>query len=134
MCLYPPIHVYTYTHTHTHTHIYQDKRTPLDLAVKNKKEEAAAVLRAHGALHSLHFAAQKGMTDEVATGIAASQDVNARDEVIFLCVCVEVASLVCKSFVYALLVKHSLDQTISYPSFFAPTVVVDRQPKPTYIV
>ncbi len=31
--------------------------------------------------------------------------------------CVEVASLVCKSFVYALLVKRSLDQqTISYPS------------------
>ena len=60
----------------------------MDLAVKNKKEEAAAVLRAHGALHSLHFAAQEGMTDEVAAGIAAGQDVNARDEVIFLCVCV----------------------------------------------
>ena len=37
-------------------------RTPLDLAVGNKKEEAAAVLRAHGALHSRHFAAEKGMT------------------------------------------------------------------------
>jgi hypothetical protein len=44
------------------------------------------VLRAHGALHSLHFAAEKGMTDEVAAGIAAGQDVNAGDEVIFLCV------------------------------------------------
>jgi hypothetical protein len=64
-------------------------RTPLDLAVENKKEEAAAVLRAHGALHSLHFAAEKGMTDEVAAGIAAGQDVNARDQVIFLCVFVD---------------------------------------------
>jgi hypothetical protein len=52
---------------------------PLDVAVENKKEEAEAVLRAHGALHSLHFAAQNGMTDEVAAGIAAGQDVNARD-------------------------------------------------------
>jgi hypothetical protein len=91
----------------------------LDRAVGNKKEEAAAVLRAHGALHSLHFAAQKDMTDEVAAGIAAGQDVNAQDAVIFLCVCVcecmEAASLVCKSCMYALLVKHSLDkQTISY--------------------
>ncbi len=59
---------------------HQDLRTPLDLAVNNKKEEAAAVLRAHGALHSLHFAAQKGMTDEVAAGIAAGQDVDARDQ------------------------------------------------------
>jgi hypothetical protein len=31
----------------------------LDLAVSNKKEEAAAVLRAHGALHSLHFKAEQ---------------------------------------------------------------------------
>jgi hypothetical protein len=69
-------------------YLYQNKRTPLDLAVEKSKEEAAAVLRAHGALHSLHFAAQKGMTDEVAAGIAAGQDVNARDTVIFLCVCV----------------------------------------------
>ena len=61
----------------------------MDLAVGNKKEEAAAVLRAHGALHSLHFAAEEGMTDEVAAGIAAGQDVNARDPVIFLCVCVD---------------------------------------------
>ena len=60
----------------------------MDLAVANKKEEAAAVLRAHGARHSLHFAAQEGMTDEVAAGIAAGQDVNARDPVILLCVCV----------------------------------------------
>ena len=60
----------------------------MDLAVENEKEEAAAVLRAHGALHSLHFAAGKGMTDEVAAGIAAGQDVNAGGAVIFLCVCV----------------------------------------------
>ena len=61
----------------------------MDLAVGNKKEEAAAVLRAHGARHSLHFAAKKGMTDEVAARIAAGQDVNARDAVIFcVCVCV----------------------------------------------
>jgi hypothetical protein len=61
----------------------------LDLAVENEKEQAAAVLCAHGALHSLHFAAEKGMTDEVSAGIAAGQDVNARDRVIFsVCVCV----------------------------------------------
>jgi hypothetical protein len=56
----------------------------LDLAVKREEEEVAAALRAHGALHSLHFAAEKGMTDEVAAGIAAGQDVNARHPVIFL--------------------------------------------------
>ena len=49
----------------------------MDLAVGNKKEEAAAVLRAHGALHSFHGAAKEGMTDEVAARIAAGQDVNA---------------------------------------------------------
>ena len=93
----------------------QNLRTPLDLAVENKKEEAAAVLRAHGALHSLHFAAEKGMPDEVAAGIAAGQDVNARHQVIFLCVCIGgwvgvAASLVYQSFMYALLVKHSVDK------------------------
>jgi hypothetical protein len=62
-------------------------QTPLDLAVGKKKKEAAAVLRAHGALHSLLFAAQEGMSNEVAAGIVAGLDVNARDEVIFLCVC-----------------------------------------------
>ncbi len=66
----------------------QDLLTPLDLAVENKKEEAAAVLRAHGARHSLKFAARKGMTDEVAAGIVAGQDVNACDQVICVCVCV----------------------------------------------
>jgi hypothetical protein len=72
--------------SHLNWHQHQSLRTPLDLAVENEKEEAAAVLRAHGARHSLHFAAEKGMTDEVAARIAAGQDVNARDLVIFLCV------------------------------------------------
>ncbi len=61
------------------------------------------MLRAHGALHSLHFAAKKGLTDEVAAGIAAGLDINAQDDlVIYLCVCgcVEVGSLVCKSCIY----------------------------------
>ncbi len=61
----------------------------MDLAVGKKKEEAAAVLRAHGARHSLHFAANEGMPDEVAAGIAAGQDVNACDQVIFLRVLVD---------------------------------------------
>ena len=88
------IHIYIHIYIHTYIHTYQRQHTPLDLAIENEKEE----------------------------GLAAGQDVNARDLVIFLfvcvcvCVCVEVASLVCKSFVHALLVKHSLDQTISYPS------------------
>jgi hypothetical protein len=65
----------------------QRGRTALDLALANDKEEAAAVLRAHGAQVSLFFAAEKGMTDEIAARIAAGQDVNARDQVIFLCLC-----------------------------------------------
>ena len=67
--------------------------TALDLALEYDKEEdecykkeAAAVLRAHGSQVSLFFAAEKGMTDEIAACIAAGQDVNARDQVIFLCV------------------------------------------------
>ena len=81
----------------------QDGFTPLDLAEENSKEEAAGVLRRHGAkrgaelveeLRSFLFAAQEGMTDEVAARIAAGQDVNARDPVIFLvCLCMCVASL-----------------------------------------
>ncbi len=61
------------------------------------------MLRAHGALHSLHFAAEKGLTDEVAAGIAAGLDINDQDDrVIYLCMCgcVEVGSLVCKSCIY----------------------------------
>jgi hypothetical protein len=51
------MYIYTHACMHACIHTYQDKHTPLDLAVEEKKEEAAAVLRAHGALHSLHFAA-----------------------------------------------------------------------------
>ena len=54
--------------------------TPLDWAVHKCSEEAAAVLRTHGARHSLLFAADKGMTDEVAACIAAGQDINACDD------------------------------------------------------
>ena len=59
----------------------------MELALENDEEEAAAVLRAHGAQVSLLFAAEKGMTDEIEAHIAAGQDVNARDQVIFLCLC-----------------------------------------------
>ncbi len=52
------------------------------------------MLRTHGALHSLHFAAQQGMTDEVAAGIVAGQDVNACDQVICVYVCVWVGGWV----------------------------------------
>ncbi len=81
----------------------------MDLAVEYENEEAAAVLRAHGALRSLHFAALKGIlpkgTDEVGAVIAAGQDVNARNPVIFVCgwrgVWVDIAaSLVYKSCIY----------------------------------
>jgi hypothetical protein len=70
-----------------------------------EEEEAAAELRAHGARHSLHFAAEEGMTDEVAAGIAAGQDVNACGKVILLRVFVDGwvgvgASLVYKSCMY----------------------------------
>ncbi len=53
--------------------------TALDLAVVYNREEAAAVLRAHGAQHSLLFAAGKGMTDYISAGIAAGA-VNAMDK------------------------------------------------------
>ncbi len=59
----------------------------MDLALENDQEEAAAVLREHGAQVSFFFAAEKGMTDEIAAHIAAGQDVNARDQVISLCLC-----------------------------------------------
>jgi hypothetical protein len=69
------IHIYIYIiHIYIYIYIYQSKYSPLDLAVQNKKEEVAAVLRAHGALHFLHFAAKKGMADEVAARIAAGHE------------------------------------------------------------
>jgi hypothetical protein len=58
----------------------QEGRTALELALENDQEEAAAVLREHGAQVSLFFAAEKGMTDEIAARIAAGQDVNACNE------------------------------------------------------
>jgi ankyrin repeat protein len=52
---------------------------PLDYAVASGKEPAAAELRAHRAQHSLFFAAQKGMPDELAKVIATCQDINVCD-------------------------------------------------------
>ena len=52
----------------------------MDLALANDQDEAAAVLREHGAQVCLCFAAEKGMTEEIAACIAAGQDVNARDK------------------------------------------------------
>ncbi len=52
----------------------------MELALENDQEEAAAVLREHGAQVSLFFAAEKGITDEIAARIAAGQDVNACNE------------------------------------------------------
>ncbi len=52
----------------------------MELALENDQEEAAAVLREHGAQVFLFFAAEKGMTDEVAARIAAGQDMNACNE------------------------------------------------------
>ena len=49
--------------------------TALDLALANRKEEAAAVLRVHGAQVSLFFATEKGMTDEVAARALKSQNI-----------------------------------------------------------
>ncbi len=83
-CAWTSTHSYIYIYIYIY--IYQRRHTPLDYAVEKEKEEAAAVLRAHGALHSLLFAARVGMMDEVAARIAAGQDVNARNEVICLCV------------------------------------------------
>ncbi len=90
MYIYIYIHIYIYIYissppNHTDTpenpnavsRMAQRGRTALDLVLANDKEEAAAVLRAHGAQVSLFFAAEKGMTDEVAARIAAGQDVNA---------------------------------------------------------
>ncbi len=77
----------------------QRGRTALELALADDKEEAAAVLRAHGAQVSLFLAAEKGMTDVVAAHIAAGQDVNARDQVIL---CVRVCVCVCaRAYIYS---------------------------------
>ena len=47
--------------------------------MKAKHEQCAAVLREHGGRHSLLYVAAEGMLEEIAAGIAAGDDVNARD-------------------------------------------------------
>jgi hypothetical protein len=56
----------------------QDGRTPLDIA---KTEEVQAALREHGGKHSLFYAAQKGMHEEVPEIIKGGADVNLQDRV-----------------------------------------------------
>ncbi len=95
----------------------------MDLAFENEKEEAAAVLRAHGTLVSLHFAAEKGMPDEVAAGIVAGQHVNSCDQVIFLCVCMGewvgvAASIVYKSCIYISLYIYTHTHTHTHMYIF----------------
>ncbi len=46
-----------------------------------------ALLKEHGTQFSLWYTAAKGMTDEVAASIAAGQDLNACDSVIFVYGC-----------------------------------------------
>jgi hypothetical protein len=82
----PPNYTLTHDKPHSFSRMPQRGSTALDLALANGQEEAAAVLRTHGAQVSLFFAAEKGMADEIAARIAAGQDVNARDQVI-LSVC-----------------------------------------------
>ena len=56
----------------------QHGRTPLDIA---KTEEVQAALREHGGKHSLFYAAQKGMHEEVPEIIKGGADVNFQDGV-----------------------------------------------------
>ena len=56
----------------------QDGRTPLDIA---KTEEVEAALREHGGKHSLFYAAQKGMHEEVPEIIKGGADVNFQNRV-----------------------------------------------------
>ena len=51
----------------------QNGRTPLDIA---KTEEVQAALREHGGKHSLFYAAEVGMHEEVAELIKGGADVN----------------------------------------------------------
>ena len=53
-------------------------KTPLDIA---KTEEVQAALREHGGKHSLFYAAQKGMHEEVPEIIKGGADVNFQDRV-----------------------------------------------------
>ncbi len=83
----PPNHADTPHNPNAVSWMAQRGRTALDFALEYDREEAAAVLREHGAQVSFFFAAEMGMTDEIAARVAAGQDVNARDQVIFLCLC-----------------------------------------------
>ena len=56
----------------------QDGRTPLDIA---KTEEVKAALREHGGKHSLFYAIEKGMHEEVPEIIKGGADVNFQDRV-----------------------------------------------------
>ena len=53
-------------------------RTPLDIA---ETEEVQAALREHGGKHSLFYAAQTGMHEEVPEIIRGGADVNLQDRV-----------------------------------------------------
>ena len=53
-------------------------KTPLDYA---KTEEVKAALREHGGKHSLFYAAEKGMHEEVAEIIKGGADVNFQNAV-----------------------------------------------------
>ena len=56
----------------------QNGRTPLDIA---KTEEVKAALREHGGKHSLFYAIEKGMHEEVSELIKGGADVNFQDRV-----------------------------------------------------
>ena len=56
----------------------QGGRTPLDYA---ETEEVEAALREHGGKHSLFYAAEKGMHEEVPEIIKGGADVNFQDRV-----------------------------------------------------
>ena len=56
----------------------QNGRTPLDIA---KTEEVKAALREHGAKHSLFYAAEMGMHEEVPEIIKGGADVNFQNTV-----------------------------------------------------
>ena len=56
----------------------QNGKTPLDIA---RTEEVKAALREHGGKHSLFYAAEKGMHEEVAELIKGGADVNFQNAV-----------------------------------------------------
>ena len=56
----------------------QNGRTPLDYA---ETEEVQAALREHGGKHSLFYAIEKGMHEEVPEIIKGGADVNLQDRV-----------------------------------------------------